>query len=294
VAVIDACRNSIRAALAGKDGLNQVEAPPGCLIAFSTGAGKPALAPSDENHNTFYTASLVKVLNSASDETSFSDMFRLVKQDVQQTMLNFPVEAVRKLAQFPFIAENTFTQVRLAPRPAGASGSGPRFGSGDEESDWKRLTQSLWAPEVYRLADEFLQRYPTSRLAGGAQVARDGAAEAARILQRNDIRLYRNSFDPQPELGEPYAQDLAKAARGDKDAAARVGQRWRTNDVSGPAVSRYEGWMQYAAELGNGIASYEVALHYRRIGQPQPAARWETRARELGYTPPPSLDQIRK
>jgi hypothetical protein len=52
--------------------------------------------------------------------------------------------------------------------------------------------------------------------------------------------------------------------------------------------------MQYAAELGNGIASYELALHYRRLDQPQPAARWESRARELGYNPPPSLEHYRK
>ena len=52
--------------------------------------------------------------------------------------------------------------------------------------------------------------------------------------------------------------------------------------------------MQYASELGNGIASYELALHYRRTKQPQPAARWEARARELGYTPPTALEHTRK
>ncbi len=297
VAVVDACRTSIRAAVLGNDGLNQVEAPAGCLIAFSTGAGKPALAPSDEKRNTFYTESLVKLLNTASDEISFSDLFRLVKLDVQKTMLGHPVEAVRKLAQFPFIAENVQLAVPLAPRAAvaAAAASGKtRFASADEETDFKRLSQSVWAPETYKLADQFLQQYPNSRLAGSALVARDGAADAARILQRNDIRLYRSSFQAQPDLGEAYAADVIKAGRGDKDAAARIGQRWRTSDASGPNASRYEGWMQYAAELGNGIASYDVALHYRRIDQPQPAARWETRARELGYTPPPTLDQQRK
>jgi hypothetical protein len=52
--------------------------------------------------------------------------------------------------------------------------------------------------------------------------------------------------------------------------------------------------MQYAAALGNGIASYELALHYRRVEQPLLAAQFEARARELGYTPPPSLDNSRK
>jgi hypothetical protein len=52
--------------------------------------------------------------------------------------------------------------------------------------------------------------------------------------------------------------------------------------------------MQYAAALGNGIASYELALHYRRTEQPLLASQFEARARALGYTPPPSLDNTRK
>ena len=80
VAVVDACRTSLKA-LAPGEGLNQVEAPTGCLIAFSTGAGKPALAPAVENLNTFYTAALVKQLNDASDELTFSDLFRLAPHE---------------------------------------------------------------------------------------------------------------------------------------------------------------------------------------------------------------------
>ena len=103
--------------MAGGDGLNQVEAPPGCLIAFATGAGKPAIAPADDSRNTFYTASLVKLLEGASDEISFSDLFRLVKLDVQNVMLNHPVPLLRQFAQYPFIAENTQITRRLAPLP---------------------------------------------------------------------------------------------------------------------------------------------------------------------------------
>jgi hypothetical protein len=46
--------------------------------------------------------------------------------------------------------------------------------------------------------------------------------------------------------------------------------------------------------LGNGIASYELALHYRAYAQPLLAAQFEARARELGYVPPPTLDNVRK
>jgi hypothetical protein len=121
-------------------------------------------------------------------------------------------------------------------------------------------------------------------------VAREGAREAAVILRRNDVKLFRSAF--QPGSGTA-ADELLKAGRGDKDAAARLG---RAHGRASPQfdVGRYEGWMQYAAALGNGIASYELALHYRRVEQPLLAAQFEARARELGYTPPPSLDNSRK
>ena len=317
IAVIDACRTSLRDVNRG-DGLNQVEAPPGCLIAFATGAGKPAIAPADDTRNTFYTASLVKVLAEASDEITFSDVFRLVKYDVQSVMLNHPVALLRQFAQFPFIAENTQVRRRLALAPAPAVGQAtaapapPRFADANEADDWRRLEAALWPAEVARLAADYLKNHPQSRLAGSAQVAREGAAEAAQVLRRSDVRLFRSAFSlpsahagsggegygappppPAPALTPEQLADLAKAGRGDKDAAARLARN--VNRDSGRwDVGRYEGWLQYAAALGNGIASYDLALHYRRVEQPLLAAQWEARARELGYTPPPSLDNTRK
>lgn len=286
IAVIDACRTSLRDASRG-DGLNQVEAPAGCLIAFATGAGKPAIAPADDTRNTFYTGSLVRLLEQASGEITFSDLFRLVKYDVQNTMLNHPVPLLRQFAQYPFIAENTQVQRRLAPMaPAGDTQDAPtRFASRDEESDFAALEAAMWPAEVARLADEFLQHHPQSRLASSAQVSREGAREAMQILKRNDVRLFRSAFQPGPNAP---AAELAKAGRGDKDAAARLARS------HGRDNTRYEGWLQYAAALGNGIASYELALYYRRVEQPLLAAQYEARARALGYTPPPSLDNSRK
>jgi hypothetical protein len=292
IAVVDACRTSLKSAVEGGDGLNQVEAPPGCLIAFATGAGKPAIAPADDTRNTFYTASLVKVIASASDEITFSDMFRLVKYDVQEVMLNHPVPLLRQFAQFPFIAENTQVRRRLAPQTAEAAAV-PRFKGRDDAADWERLEAALWPAEVARLASEYLSNHPGSALAGGAQVARQGAGEAAQILRRNDVRLYRSAFQPPPDTPAARLSELYKAGRGDKDAAARLG-RSHARDGAPADVQRYEGWMQYAAALGNGIASYDLALHYRRTEQPLLAAQFEARARELGYTPPPSLDNTRK
>lgn len=294
IAVIDACRVDLRAAIASRDGFNQVEAPPGCLIVFSTGAGKPAIAPARETDNTFYTASLVKLLQGAADELSFSDLFRLVKLDVQQTMLSHPVPVIRQFAQFPFIAENTKVRFRLSPKPEPESPAQREAGAAEELAAWNELEASLWPAEVARLADDYLRRWPGTARAGSAKVSLEGANDAVRALRGSEVRLYRSAF--QPRTAQPgWLSEWRKAARGDKDAAARIARAYLKGDGDIPADSnRYEGWLQYAAALGNGIACYELAVWYRRQGQPVPAAQYEARSRELGYTPPPTLDHYRK
>lgn len=292
IAVVDACRTGLKAGEIS--GLNQVEAPPGCLIAFSTGAGKPAIAPAVETMNTFYTGSLVKLMDSVSDETSFSELMSLVRTDVRTTMLNHPVQAIRQLAQDPFIADHSRVRLTVAPRGVSKAADARRFADDSEERDWQQLEQSLWPAEVVQAAEAFLQRHAASRWAASATVARDGAREAIQALRRSDVRLYRTAFQPGEGMNADHQQDLNRAARGDKDAAARMANRYRGQASSSAAQSRYEGWLQFAVALGNGIASYELALHYRSLGQPLLASQFEARALDLGYTPPPNLDNVRK
>lgn len=294
IAVIDACRTNIRAAVQASDGLNQIEVPPGFLVAFSTGAGKPAIAPASANLSTFYTASLVKMLNVAYEEATWSDFFSIVRLDVLNTMRHHPVEAVRALAQDSFIAKDVRRPVTLAlpARPDSAPPPAPPRAPDDLE-DWAAVDRNLWPQEVSQLADGYLQRHPQGRRATAALAAREGAREASQVLKRADVRLYRTAFNVAEGMPGELRADIHKSARGDKDAAARVARSYR--DANTPsAPGRYEGWLQYAAGLGNGIAAYELALHYRRSAQPLLASQFESRARELGYTPPPTLDHYRK
>lgn len=229
IAVVDACRTGLRAGEAV--GLNQVEAPPGCLITFSTGAGKPAIAPAVETQNTFYTGSLVKLMGSVSDQTTFPELMQLVRADVRETMLNHPVAAVRQLAQDPFIADHT--RVRLAVEPKREGAAAPAGPDIDEEAELKKLERLAWPAEVVQVAEAFLKARPESPFAPGVQVARDGARVAQKALKRNDVRLFRAAFAVNEEMPNEQRQDLLRCGRGDKDAAARMAWRFRGESSGG-------------------------------------------------------------
>ena len=251
-----------------------------------------------ETQNTFYTGSLVKLMASVPDQTTFPELMQLVRSDVRETMLNHPLPAIRQLAQDPFIADHTRVRLTVEPRREGAAPAAPA--DIDEDAELKKLERLAWPAEVLQVAEAFLRARPDSAFAPGVQVARDGARTAVRALQRSDLRLFKAAFATSDDMPADQRQDLLRCGRGDKDAAARMAWRYREGARTGAGYassatqSRYEGWLQFAVALGNGIASYELALHFRNTGQPLLAAQFEARARELGYTPPPDLDNVRK
>ncbi|HEX4916628.1 MAG TPA: caspase family protein [Limnobacter sp.] len=289
--VIDACRTDLRRAFGDRDGLNQVEAPLGSLVCFSTAAGQPAVSPASPDQNTFYTASLVKCLRRAAPHTTFQELFRLVKQDVEQTMLAHPLAAIRHLAQRPFIADNAPVPCLVSPAPLAIQSpvQGPTV-SPQEQSDWESLQELSWPVDLLSQTKAFLLRHPDSALRESVLLLRDGASQALAVLRSNQVNLYKTSFVAPAAQGQ---DDLLRAARGDKDAAARIARQHKALGTS-QGLLRYEGWLQYAAALGNGIASYDLALYYRETAQPLLAAQAEAKALALGYSPPRGLDHARK
>lgn len=298
ITVIDACRTDLRNSLDDGEGLNQVEAPLGSLVCFSTGAGKPAVSPASGDQNTLYTGALVKLLRESASHITFNDLFRMVKAEVESTMLNHPLAAIRRLAQIPFIADNTRVQVPLVvPVPALAGASAPQSMSPQEEVDWLAIQSAQWPLDLIRLCQSFLKLYPDSIQARSVMVYLTGAQQALSVLRHKEVKLFKTSFVlPQPlppQQHEHGNTDLVRAARGDKDAAARIARLHRELGTQQSQL-RYVGWLQYAGGLGNGIACYELALYYREVAQPLLAAQAEAQARQLGYSPPRALGHARK
>lgn len=162
----------------------------------------------------------------------------------------------------------------------------------DEPALRRRLGDATWPAEIVRLADDYLQRFPAGPAAAEAALLRERAQRAAQAIARSEVRLYRAAFEP-PRAAPAVMNELRRAALGDRDAAWRLA-RAQPHDTAGSDELRYIGWLQFAATLGSDGASYELALHYRKRGQPALAARYEARAIELGFVPPRALDHVRK
>jgi TPR repeat protein len=139
-----------------------------------------------------------------------------------------------------------------------------------------------------KLLKEFVDTYKESRFLQSAQVQLERAAITDAITQKNPVQIETAIGDAQ------FRVDQAKALDGDKDAAFRVAQMFErgTNGVPRDEKRRVQ-WLRHASELKNGIASYQLYLYFVERGIDREAVRYENRAREQGYEPPPRLASVR-
>ncbi len=293
MALIDACRTdpSYRR---GKDDLNQIMAPAGTIIFFATRAGRPALAPIDEKRNTFFTAALVETLRSANGVTAVDDLFQVVANRCQDTVravfekakLSFPPQFPESTVNLrgKFVIRNRQLEEQRQTRRQEIR---ERPDSTRLDARWQAVQDAVRPRALVRLAEDFARDFPDSEYLQSAQVIIAGAKRA--LAGQQEAGLTTDALEDKGGDAS-YRDDLKKALRGDKDSAHRVALMYRDggNGLQQTA-RRMEQWLRFAAELGNGIASWQVAEIYSRQGQQGDAARYERRAVELGYMPPPRL-----
>lgn len=149
---------------------------------------------------------------------------------------------------------------------------------------------ALWPADIVRAADAYLSAYPGAPDAAEIAAQRAQAAEVMQLLRARDVFVYRSNFTlPDAAL----QRELRQAALGDRAAAVKLALASRAYDEA-HGTRRYVGWMQLASLLRDAQASYELALYFRRSGQPVMASRYEAVALALGHEPLPALDNIRK
>lgn len=157
----------------------------------------------------------------------------------------------------------------------------------------QQMHSATWPADIVRYADRLLALEERDDAIADAWDTRRKAAWTAQLLRSNVMLLQRSAFVAGNAPGE--RQDLRQAALGNAEAALRMARRYQPGD--NPALGdphRYVGWLQLASQLGSDNASYELALFFRREGQPSRAAVYETRAAQQGHIAPAALDHVRK
>lgn len=293
IALIDACRTDpmIRR---GVDDFNQISAPEGMLVFFATRAGRPALAPISPDRNTFFVGAIVDVLRDANGVTPIDDLFRLAAVECQSRVkAEFDKVKLKIPPQFPestgnlrgrFVIRNRQLELRR-----GRSGKGVMLGIDPAllEQRWEVIQASLRPSRLIRLCEQFQKDFPGSEYEQQVLVTIAGARQALESQRSAD--LSGDLFEERTG-DRDYRDDLIKALRGDKDAAHRIAFAYRDGKHGvKPNPRRTEQWLRFAAELGNGIASWELSEIYNQSGQVGDAARFEKKALDLGYRPPPRL-----
>jgi hypothetical protein len=294
IALIDACRTDpvIRR---GVDDFNQIAAPEGMLVFFATRAGRPALAPISADRNTFFAGALVDVLRDANGVTPVDDLFRIaavecqarVKAEFDKVKLTIPPQFPESTGNLRgrFVIRNR--QLELLGAAQGHRADRCRFAALMDKR-WQVIQETSAAgaldPPLPGVRAGFSRQRVRSTDSRHDQPV-PGRRWTASVRPRSRRPLRRGNGRRQ---GLP--RRLAQGLRGDKDAAHRIAIAYR-DGKSGVAANprRTEQWLRFAAELGNGIASWELSEIYNQSDQVGDAARFEKKALDLGYRPPPRL-----
>lgn len=108
-------------------------------------------------------------------------------------------------------------------------------------------------------------------------------------------RLKRNQVTAATDIGDGnFRQDQQKGIDGDREAALRVAQMFRTGTNGVPKDERRMlQWLLHASSLNSGPASYQLYLYFLDQKLDREAVFFENRAIEQGFTPPPRVDPKR-
>lgn len=125
--------------------------------------------------------------------------------------------------------------------------------------------------------------------------ARPHSDSEAWTTHDDGLSLKRTDLHPDLGVGDmQFRTDQAGALNGDKDAALRVARMFQRASNGVPRDERRMVlWLRRASDLNNGPASYELYLYYLERGLDREALRYEKRALDQGFVPPPRLDPRR-
>ena len=152
---------------------------------------------------------------------------------------------------------------------------------------WEAIQKAILPRILVSLCEEFKRDYPDAKYTPEVKATLTGAQKA--LSSQMTAELTDETIEVM--AGEISVHDnLVKALRGDKDAAYQIALMYQDGNNE-PLVKtrRTEQWLKFSAELGNNVASWQLADLYLSTGQQADAAKYQKRAIDLGFVPPARL-----
>jgi len=168
IVILDACRNNpfVRSFRSGRQGLAQMDAPVGTLVAFSTAPGSVASDGLQGGGNGLYTSHLLTALQRPG--LKVEDVFKQVRMGVLRDSQNrqVPWEASSLIGDFYFRAPppgQGFGGASLAPSVPPLPAPDPA--AAIDEALWSAVKDSTSSAEIFA----YLNRFPSGRYAKEAR-----------------------------------------------------------------------------------------------------------------------------
>lgn len=164
----------------------------------------------------------------------------------------------------------------VAPKP---------FVDGEDQIVWAQIETLAEIVEAEKAVNDFLQRFPDSLLKPNATIRLEDIRRVRDAARRSRVLRTALNF---PE-GSTLRNDYRAALQGDKFAAQRLAEAIAKNSSLGDAAVAQR-WLQFSAELGNGIAAYEVSRVFNGQNLIQEASYYLALAETNGYRAPRDFD----
>ncbi|MBC7610297.1 MAG: caspase family protein [Polaromonas sp.] len=156
---------------------------------------------------------------------------------------------------------------------------------GQDQTVWAQIETLTDIVEAEKAVNDFLQRFPESLLKPNATIRLEDIRRVRDAARRS--RVLRTALNL-PE-GSSLRNDYRVALQGDKFAAQRLAEAISKTPSLGDAAAAQR-WLQFSAELGNGIAAYEVSRVFNGQNLIQEASYYLALAETNGYRAPRDFD----
>jgi uncharacterized caspase-like protein len=224
IVILDACRNNpfARSFRSGRQGLAQMDAPVGTLVAFSTAPGSVAADSGSTGSNGLYTAHLLRAIQRPGQKVE--DVFKQVRLAVLRESGNrqVPWEASSLIGDFYFRAPAE------GAAPAAAAAEPPDFQASLDDAFWAAVKDSTSSAELFA----YLNRFPAGRHSRSARARlADLVAPAGPAATTTAATRPTPGAAASPSLSNQQVEDILRATEdGERERLQNIADAQRRID----------------------------------------------------------------